>query len=115
MRNDYDWQVHVEYRPGMMSTYIYVMRRREVGVMEFLVKGGEEVQTVKDEGAFKEEVYFARYENDYIGRLIVEALDKRGVKAPAQSYVEGKLEATTEHLQDLRQLIPKLSPHKEKE
>lgn len=107
--NNYDWQVFLEYRPGMMSTFIYVSRRREHGVMEFLTKGGEEYVTVKD-GAYKDDVYFARYEDDLIGSLIVEALDKRGVKAPSQSFIAGKLEATENHLQDMRALNKNL-PH----
>src|SRR5690348_16860646 len=110
-----DWQVHIEYRPGVMSTFIYVMRRRELGLREFLVKGGDEVRTIKDAEAAKDEVYFARFEDDFIGSLIVEALDKRGIKAPAKSYLEGKLEATSEHLSDLRKLIPKLTPSTPKE
>lgn len=108
-----DWTVHVEYRPGIMATFIYVSRRRELGRIEFLVKGGDESQVVEDSGAFKDEVYFARYEDDFIWRLLVEALDKRGVKAPAQSYVEGKLQATEAHLSDLRKMIPKLAKQEE--
>src|SRR5690606_23513672 len=96
-----DWQIHVEYRPSLMSTFIYVSRRTTLGKIQFLTKGGDEMQEVDDTGAFKDEVYFARYEDDRIGSLIVEALDKRAVKAPAQSYIEGKLEATSEHLEDL--------------
>lgn len=106
--NNSDWQVFAEYRPGQMSTFIYVSRRREPLSVQFLVKGGDEVVTVK-EGAFEDEVYFARYEDDFIGQLLVEALDKRGIKAPAQSFTEGKLQATEAHLQDLRQMIPKLA------
>ena len=104
-----DWQVFVEYRPAQVSTFIYVSRRRELGKIEFLVKGGDEIHTVDETTAPKDEVYFARYDDDHIGSLIVEALDKRGVKAPAQSFIAGKLEATTDHLQDLRKLIPKLA------
>ena len=104
-----DWQVFVEYRPGMMSTFIYVSRRVTPGRVEFLIKGGDEARTIEQEDALKDEVYFARFEDEFIGRLIVEALDKRGIKAPAQSYTEGKLQATQEHLQDLRKLIPKLN------
>lgn len=103
-----DWQVHVEYRPGQLATFIYVSRRFG-DKLEFLTKGGDEGVTVDRLGAFKDEVYYAKFEDDFIGRLIVEALDKRGIKAPDQSYVEGKLQATTEHLSDLRKLIPKLN------
>ena len=103
-----DWQVYIEYRPGMMSTFIYVSKRAGDSI-EFMTKGGTEFVTVTDKGAFKDEVYYARFEDDYIGRLLVEALDKRGIKAPSQSFIEGKYEATNSHLQDLRKLIPKLA------
>lgn len=107
---NYDWKVFVEYRPGVMSTFIYVSRRRGLDRVEYLVKGGDEIKTIDTTSALKDEVYFARFEDDYIGSLIVEALDKRGIKAPSQSYIAGKYEATTEHLQDLRKLIPRLAP-----
>ena len=109
-----EWQVRIEYRPGQSSTYIYVMRRLEVGRNEFLVKGGDESKTVDVTSAISDEVYFARFEDDEIGSLLVEALDKRGIKAPSQSFAEGKLQATEAHLSDLRQMIPRLSkPTKE--
>lgn len=109
MRNDYDWQVHIEYRVDMLATYVYVTRRVEANKTEFITKGGEQ-HVVKDmSGRKDEDLHFARFEDEYVARLLVEALDKRGVKAPAQSFVEGKLEATSDHLQDLRKLIPKLT------
>lgn len=95
-----NWRVDIEYRPGELSTFIYVSRW--LGhERQFLTKGGEETVMVK-KGDFRGEVHFARYEDDMVGRLIVEALDKRGVKAPAQSFVQGKLEATEKHLEDMR-------------
>ena len=99
-----DWKVFVEYRPGMLATFIYISRRVSPDKMQFLTKGGDEVITVEANGALKDEVYYARFEDDIIGSLIVEALDKRGIKAPSQSYIEGKLEATENHLHDLRKL-----------
>lgn len=99
-----DWKVFVEYRPGVMSTFIYVSRARGDNKVEFLTKGGDEAVVVDRTSAFKDEVYFARFEDDFIGSLIVEALDKRGIKAPSQSFIAGKLEATENHLQDLRKL-----------
>lgn len=110
---DSDWQVQVEYRPGMMSTFIYVSRRIPDGI-EFQTKGGLEMALAKQGELVKDDVYFARFEDDYIGRLLVGALDKRGIKAPSQSYIEGELKAQTAHLNDIRKLIPKLTtPPKE--
>lgn len=104
-----EWKIFVEYRPGMLATFIYISKRIDVGVNQFLVNGGNEVITVKTDAPLKNEVYFARVEDDYLLSLLVEALDKRGIKAPSQSFIEGKYEATNEHLQDLRKLIPKLA------
>ena len=106
---DSNWKVQVEYRPGFMSTFIYISRRIAPDKIEFLIKGGDEHKTVDVTKAYKDEVYYARYEDDFIGSLIVEALDKRGIKAPAQSFTEGKLQATEAHLNDLRMMIPKLA------
>lgn len=100
-----EWRCFVEYRPGVMGTFLYVMQRLDTTHTRFLTKGGDEVLTVEDSAPTKKEVYFARFEDDYIGQLIVQALDKHGIKAPAQSFVEGKLEATEKHLEDMRSIV----------
>lgn len=107
-----DWKIHVEYRPGDMRTYVYVTRRQFDGPRQFLTKGGELVVTKESakDAVDDAELHFLAVEEDYILSLLIEALDKRGVKAPAQSYIEGKFEATQAHLEDLRKLIPKLTP-----
>lgn len=99
-----NWEVHIEYRPASMNTFIYVSRRIAPETIEFLIKGGESARTIKTGEPILDEVYFAKYFDDYIGSLIVEALDKKGVKSPSQSFIAGKLEATESHLQDLRKL-----------
>lgn len=106
----YDWQVFIEYRPGVISTFIYVCRKIDERKAEYIIKGGEERKIIDLASAVQEDVHFARYEDDLIGSLIVEALDKRGIKAPSQSFIAGKLEATENHLQDLRTLTKGLSP-----
>lgn len=42
-----------------------------------------------------------------LGKL-AQALSEAGVKPPERSHLEGKLEAQTAHLADLRRLIPEL-------
>lgn len=42
--------------------------------------------------------------------LLANALNEAGVKMPEKSYLEGKLEATEKHLNDLRHLVKGL-PH----
>jgi hypothetical protein len=104
-----DWKVYIEYRPDRLRTYLYITRIVGTGLRELLVEGGSKIVTLKDgEILDKDVTHFAEFDDEHLMRLVVEALDKRGIKAPAQSYTEGKLEATTEHLQDLRKLIPKL-------
>lgn len=66
-----DWKVFVEYRPGVMSTFIYVSRARGDNKVEFLTKGGDEAVVVDRTSAFKDEVYFARFEDEVIGRDIL--------------------------------------------
>jgi len=36
-----NWEVHIEYRPASMNTFIYVSRRIAPETIEFLIKGGE--------------------------------------------------------------------------
>lgn len=40
---------------------------------------------------------------------VVEAIERLGVKPPERSHVEGRLEAQTRHLEDLRKLVPGLA------
>ena len=102
-----DWEVHIEYRPDRVTTYAYILRRSGKDI-EFITKGGLE-HRILPQGASKDEnIHFAQFEDMHIASLFVQALEERGVKPPQQSYIEGRLEATQDHLQDLRKLVPKL-------
>lgn len=103
-----EWRVFVEYRPSVLGTFVYVSRKVAIDKIQFLTKGGEEVTVVDTANPTKDDVYFCRFEDDHIGSLIVKALDERGIKAPSQSFTEGKLQATEAHLNDLRMMIPRL-------
>ena len=112
-----EWRCFVEYRPGIMGTFLYVMRRLDTTHTQFLTKGGDEQITISESETTKKEVSFAHFQEDYVGRLIVEALDKHGIKAPSQSFTEGKLQATEKHLEDMRSIvghIKKINLSKEK-
>jgi DNA-binding LacI/PurR family transcriptional regulator len=100
-----EWRCFVEYRPSVVGTFLYVCQRLDSTHTQFLIKGGEKIVTVDPSSHPKEDVYYARFEDAYIGQLIVEALDKHGIKAPAQSFVEGKLQATEKHLEDMRSIV----------
>lgn len=104
-----NWRIHIEYRPSDMRTYVYVMRKTHNSNQEFLTKGGAEAVVIAEGSLKTEDIHFMAVADDHILSLLIEAFDKRGIKAPAQSYIEGKLEAKTEHLEDLRKLIPKLA------
>ena len=88
-----------------MCTFVYVSRRLPGSIAEFIVKGGEEAVLHDITSSNQPELHFARFEDEYIASLLVEALDTRGIKAPAQSFVEGKLQATENHLEDMRKLM----------
>lgn len=108
-----DWQVFIEYKPNQLRTFVYLVRRVDSGTRQFLTKGGTEVITLKDSAPADTDIYFIAVEDDHVLSLVVEAIDKRGIKAPSQSFIQGKYEATNDHLQDLRKLIPRLAPTSE--
>ena len=90
--------------PGRIANAIYLMRVREYGVREFL-KADDTIITVKrDEHTHDEDLMFATLDDDQL-RALQTAITSHGVKPPEASFVQGKLEATTEHLADMRKLV----------
>lgn len=99
-----NWQVHIEYKPGMMHHFVYLSRKYRDRI-QFLTKGGEEQVETQIGERTTDDPYFMMVEDDSILYALGEAIAKKGYKAPDQHLIEGKLEATQAHLQDMRSLV----------
>lgn len=102
MLND-GWKCYVEFNPGMITNSVFLVRRKEFGVREFLLPDNT-IKTVKEGERIEDSLVFAQLDDDMIAALM-QGFDKHGVKPPEQSYTEGKLQATERHLEDMRMIV----------
>lgn len=100
-----EWRIKINERPAQLITDIWIFRRG--------AKGGEIILWTPKEGDVVEEKSFGYGDsipptltlNTNLLPLLMEALRDNGVKLPDESFTKGKLEATENHLRDLRQLL----------
>jgi hypothetical protein len=104
-----DWKVEIQVQPGRIAPALFIYRVTPYGKMEFVKKMGEGYVTFEtvEEGAAQPfiEMPMEILEAFYMA-LNRKFLPKSG------SHTEGKLEAMTNHLSDLRHML-KLPPAKE--
>lgn len=100
------WEARIIFSPGRVANNVYLSRRRRGtgGVREFLTPG-DIVKTVTPDKQYKdEELIFATLDDDQLNALQT-AITTHGIKPPEASYNQGKLEAVTDHLSDMRALV----------
>lgn len=99
------WQAKLVYYPGRLEVGLYLFRRRDIGIREFLTNGGDVVVTVsRDKPGNEEDLLFASLDEDQV-KALQAAISEYGIKLPEASYTQGKLEATESHLTDMRKLV----------
>lgn len=98
-----NWEARIVFKPGQTTQGVYISRKHSSGGREYL-KSGEMVETVAPGMAPKDDPYFALLDEDQLKALQV-AISEFGIKPPEASYIEGKLEATEKHLEDMRSIV----------
>lgn len=91
-----EWNIKIVDVGWKLEKDIWIFRRRIDGKVEML--GGE---ILDEQGVVKTPTLSLT--NDQLRRL-AEAINKEGIN-PQKEFVEGKLEATEKHLQDMRKLL----------
>jgi hypothetical protein len=99
--NEYEWHIEVRDRPARFVTDIYIFRRGSSG--KTIVYRDLDVETEHDHATT--EIPPTLSVPSMMLPLIYEGFTKKGIKAPEQSFIAGKLEATENHLDDLRHLL----------
>lgn len=99
-----NWEAQVVFNPGKICADIYLHRKRDFGVREFVLEGGKIVKSFKTSEPKPNKLEFATLDDDQI-RALMAAFDKYGIKRPEASYTQGKSEAMAEHLADMRKLV----------
>lgn len=103
---DDQWEARVIFSPGRVANNVYLSRSRRGtgGVREFLTPGNIAKTVTPDKQYADDELIFATLDDDQLHALQM-AITNYGIKPPEASYVQGKLEAATEHLADMRKLV----------
>lgn len=101
-----DWKVQLTEEPGRIGYQIYIHRTPSAGVREFITKGGYEHQVISKGERTERDLTFGFIEHDQL-RALVEAFSSKGFKTDNDHKVEGLLEATKYHLEDMRTLALK--------
>jgi hypothetical protein len=99
-----EWQVEIRKRPAQFLSDIFIYRRvygAKIAVWRN-IEGDIAQETEFDIGALVPPSFTVP--DDFLP-LLLDALLAKNIKPTEQSFVEGKLEATNEHLKDLRTLL----------
>jgi hypothetical protein len=93
-----NWKVQIIDRPGMFGKDLHIFRTDHTGEMFHLYSKGEE-QVGK--GGYADA---SLHLTEEMLQGLADQLLSMGIK-PQQGFVEGKLEATEKHLEDMRTLV----------
>lgn len=105
MQIDQSWKVKI-IDPGYKTSFdVYIFR--EIGGKREFIQTGEKSVILSMDGMAPSPTLSMDRE---MMKAFADALNDRGIK-PEEGFLEGKLEATTKHLEDMRSLVFK----KEKE
>lgn len=97
------WEARIIFKPGIINNGVYLSRVRERGSREYLLADGSTI-TIKEGMPLKEDPVFATLDDDQLNALQI-AITAHGIKPPEASYIQGKLEATERHLEDMRSIV----------
>jgi hypothetical protein len=90
----------------MMAESVYLVRRDGAGRV-YLLPNGEARRVEQGRAVNDEEVRFALLDHDQL-QALGRAISEKGYKAPDTHLIEGKLQATERHLDDMRTLVFKV-------
>ena len=94
--------VFLQEVPGAFNKNLYIfLPTIKPGVMKILYSGGK-TKEYEIGSAINEPTLVLSPE---MMEMLMEELLSQGIKPPAHSFVEGKLEATEAHLKDMRALV----------
>lgn len=80
---------------------VLIWRHLPGGEIEMLGPDGEKTKLPTD-GSYTQPTL--RINQDFLP-LLAEALNRKGIQLPEKAFTEGKLEAMTDHLSDMRRLV----------
>ena len=103
-----EWQVRIQYEIGMIGYALYMYRKNYDGTVDYKTLSGD-IKVAQNKKVDKP-LYLFVFESRSQLRQLMEQAEKQGVQAPSTDNALGRLEATERHLQDLRLLIPRLTP-----
>ena len=103
-----NWKVKIVESPDTLLRKIFIYRKHVDGSITILHDNGVVESTPRGSAILKPTLEIME---DML-RPLLDALLEVGIKSKDQSFVEGKLESTGEHLKDLRKLLKLDVPNK---
>jgi hypothetical protein len=100
-----EWEVRVTDNFDMMTVDVYMMRWTGAG-KEVLTHDGKIVKIQNAVSARSDGLYFARLEREQL-KALADGLANYGVKTDTDAKLQGTLEATRYHLEDMRAIALK--------
>lgn len=103
------WNVFIDRRMASGAVCIYLVHESGIGRQNLAVENGETVLTTVKEGTdIKPFLSLSMYEAEEVLQALASALANEGHRPDSQAKLEGVLEATKYHLEDVRKLVPGL-------
>lgn len=99
------WKIDIRERVATLLTDIWIWRTNREGNTEIWHDAGVTYTRKHSEESSEEKILPTLTIPTDLLEVLLQTIIARGVKPPAESYVKGKLEATENHLEDLRSLL----------
>src|SRR3990167_6191737 len=98
-----EWKIELRKRPAQMVTDIWIFRRNIKGIISYIPHNGY-IAEEKEFDANSKIPPSIVLPDEFILALF-QAIRTTGIKLPDESFTKGKLDATQNHLKDLRHLL----------
>lgn len=102
---DQNWQIEIRDRPAQMLTDIWIFRKDFDNKLILYVSKGKDGMQEKKYNTGEVRVPATLIIPTDLVPILLEAITSKGIKPPEESFVKGKLEATENHLGDLRKML----------
>lgn len=98
-----EYKVHIAYSPENLGWFVYLMQNTTQGRL-FLLPQGKTKLVKQGETYSGDKLYFAILQHEEM-QALAQAFADNGIKTKDNSLMEGKLQATEKHLEDMRKLV----------
>ena len=99
-----EWQIKIQSPIQKIGKEMFLYRKSPTGQVSVYNPSNKIEQTLT-EGQIVPEEFILYFPDESLLDAVFQSLQRDGYKPKEQSFVEGKFESQSEHLQDLRKLL----------